>query len=320
MSKIVIQKPILEVLSLSPTYGEFKIQKLMKGTANSLAVPLRRTALMYVPAYAPTVARIEGVGDKFQDLSFVKDPTLFIVDKMKDILLRVNKETEKITLSLSTSQLDDKTYVCKAGDLKLKSSTNNELTEDDIQILNPDLILCELLNPDPIYMEIDFKKESYYKHQTEHNVEKPNDLTITSKFCPTLNVKYEILEDKPSLGEETLIISILSDGRVDPHEIIGTSAQIIMAYMGLVTTFAEYKLNPELQLEVNDTNKVNKKDTTLEEILNLSTRDYNYLKGNGIHTVSEILTARNLDKEEKERIIKDIEKFMSNSTMDFENI
>ena len=90
--------------------------------------------------------------------------------------------------------------------------------------------------------------------------------------------------------------------------------------MGLVTTFAEYNLSPELQLEVNDKNKVNRKDTTLEEILNLSTRDYNYLKGNGIHTVSEILTARNLDKEEKERILKDIEKFMSNSTMDFENI
>ena len=285
---IKFEKPEYKITEYieSNHFGKFEIDPLERGFGTTLGNALRRVLLSSLPGSAVTSIKIDGVMHEFQKIEGVREDVTSIVLAIKSLVVK-NHSEEKKTIRLSAKNEGPVT----AGMID---------KDADIDIVNPDLVICNLVKGGKIDIEMTVENGRGY---VESSVNKKNledasvgTIAIDSNYTPIEVVKYEVVDTRVGQNEnyDKLIMEISTNGSINPEEAIALAAKILVEHFTLLSDLNAISDFSGLMQEKKVDNMTKTLETPIEEV-EFSVRAYNCLKRAGIHTVQDLVDKREME-------------------------
>ena len=286
-------------------YGRFELDPLERGFGLTIGNVLRRVMLSSLPGSAISSVKIEGVLHEFQTIPGVVEDVTTIILNLKSIVIKNHsKDLKVITLK------SDKKGPVKASDI---------VTDSDIEIINKDLIICNLEEGGKIDMKLTVTNGRGYLRNEENkqllDIKEVGVIATDSNFTPIERVSYEVEKTRVGRDEsyDKLILNVWTNGSMKPEEAVALASQIVIEHFQILTNLSNISNVTGMMKE----KEVDPKKTTLAtaiEDLDLSVRSYNCLKKEGILSVEEltdkteleIQRIKNLGKKSYKEIIQKI--------------
>ena len=286
-------------------YGRFELDPLERGFGLTIGNVLRRVMLSSLPGSAISSVKIEGVLHEFQTIPGVVEDVTTIILNLKSIVIKNHsKDLKVITLK------SDKKGPVKASDI---------VTDSDIEIINKDLIICNLEEGGKIDMKMTVTNGRGYLRNEENkqllDIKEVGVIATDSNFTPIERVSYEVEKTRVGRDEsyDKLILNVWTNGSMKPEEAVALASQIVIEHFQILTNLSNISNVTGMIKE----KEVDPKKTTLAtaiEDLDLSVRSYNCLKKEGILSVEEltdkteleIQRIKNLGKKSYKEIIQKI--------------
>jgi DNA-directed RNA polymerase subunit alpha len=292
MPILPFQKPDkAHVITTSETVGQFEFRPLEPGFGLTVGNALRRVLLNSLEGFAFTSVRINGVEHEFSTIKGVVEDVTEMILNLKQVRFKrqiegVEGETVKVVISGKDA--------FKAGDLSAFLT--------NFQVLNPDLVIC---NMDPaIKLEMEFtieKGRGYVPAEENKKVDAPiGTIFMDSIYTPMKNVSYEVenfrVEQKTDY--EKLVLNIESDGSIAPVDALTDAAHILIQHFML---FTDEKMVAETEVAVEseayDEEVLEMRKLLLRPLteLELSVRALNCLKAAEVELVSDLVSYTKAD-------------------------
>ncbi len=222
MAILNFQKPDKVLMIESTDFsGRFEFKPLEPGYGLTIGNALRRVLLSSLDGYAITSLRIEGVEHEFSTIKGVVEDVTEIVLNLKQIRFKQQiEETDNETVVVSITGKEQ----LVAGDFQNFIS--------GFQVLNPDLVICNMESSVKLDMEITIEKgRGFVLAEDNKKVSAPlGTIFIDSIYTPIKNVKYAVenfrVEQKTDY--EKLVFDIVTDGSVAPKEALTEAAKILI--------------------------------------------------------------------------------------------
>ena len=285
---ISFEKPEYKIAEYveSNHYGKFELEPLERGFAITIGNALRRVMLSSLPGSAITSVKIDGVLHEFQKIEGVVEDVTTIVLNLKGVVLK-NHSQEVKTIRLSA----DKEGVVTAGDIE---------KDAEIEVINPDHVICNLVKGGKIDMEMTVANGKGYVEAKENKKifceGKPEVIAIDSSYSPIELVKVE--DEKTRVGQnenfDKLTMHVYTNGSITPEEAMALSAKILIEHFNIVADLNAISNVSGLMQEKQVDNITKTLETPIEEI-EFSVRAYNCLKRAGIHTVQDLINKREVE-------------------------
>lgn len=285
MSILTFQMPEKVVMEKADDFhGTFTFKPLEKGYGVTIGNALRRVLLSSLEGYAITGIKIPGILHEFSTIEGVVEDVAEIILNLKQVRLKKVGESldGKITVNIK------KQTQFKAGDISRFTSA--------FEILNPELVICNLDESAHFEMELTIEKGRGYLPAEEN---KPNEqvfgyIPIDAIFTPIKNVKYSVentrVEQKTDY--EKLVIEIKTDGSIHPEKALEEAAHILIKHFALFSDKSmEIETIREAEVEQVDEEMLHMRKllkTSLHD-LDLSVRAYNCLKAAGVKTLGDLV-------------------------------
>tara|TARA_R100000027_G_scaffold18279_2_gene13165 strand:+ start:30110 stop:31108 length:999 start_codon:yes stop_codon:yes gene_type:complete len=281
LAKFELPKRLSKVEETSTeTFATFVAEPFETGYGHTIGNSLRRVLLSSIEGAAISSVKIDGVQHEFQTIEGVVEDVTDIVLNLKRILI-VSHSKDPVNLIISAD---------KAGQI-----TAADIQEDaNIEILNPDQVICTLDHQMPFRAEIEVKMGRGYCTGEENKKEDQpiGVIPIDSLFSPVRLVKYSV--ENTRVGQMTdydkLILEITTDGRVTPDDALKQTAAILRHHLDVFEEVSD----DEIEFE-NEANEVSEEQNRLRKLLNmsvneieLSVRAANCLNNANITTVGEL--------------------------------
>jgi DNA-directed RNA polymerase subunit alpha len=287
MAILNFQKPDQVIMNhATDTEGQFEFRPLEPGYGLTVGNALRRVLLSSLEGFAIVSVKIDGVDHEFSTIKGVVEDVTEIVLNLKQVRFkRQIEDQETETLNISISGQDR----IVAGDLGKFASA--------FQVLNPDLVICNLDPSVKVDLEIVIEKGRGYVPAEDNKKSNSSigTIAVDAIYTPIKNVKYSIenyrVEQKTDF--EKLILDINTDGSVHPKKALTEAAKILIQHFMLVS-------DEKISLEESSTAEADKYD---EEILHmrqllktklvdmdLSVRALNCLKAAEVDTLGDLVT------------------------------
>lgn len=287
MAILNFQKPDQVIMNhASETEGQFEFRPLEPGYGLTVGNALRRVLLSSLEGFAFTSVRIEGVDHEFSTIKGVVEDVTEIVLNLKQVRFKrqiEDQEEEKISLTISGQKQ------LKAGDLGKQCTA--------FQVLNPDLVICNMDESVKLNLELVIEKgRGYVPAEVNKNPDAPiGTIAIDAIYTPIKNVKYSIenyrVEQKTDY--EKLLLDITTDGSIHPKQALTEAAKTLIQHFMLVS-------DESISVEESETVEPDNYD---EEILHmrqllktklndmeLSVRALNCLKAAEVETLGDLVT------------------------------
>ena len=303
---IKFEKPEYKVKEYieNDNYGKFEIEPLERGFGTTLGNALRRVMLSSLPGDAITSVKIEGVEHEFQKIDGVIEDVTAIVLNLKSIVIKNHSEDYSYILRIHAENAGE----VLAGDIEC---------DPDVEILNPDQLICTLADGASIDMELTIGHGRGY-NRAEENKEiygegsKQGTIFIDSLFSPIERINYEV--ENARVGQDNtydkLILYIWTNGSITPEESVALASRILIEHFNILADLNE--IADETGLMSSKAEDPNQKalETSIDD-LDLSVRAYNCLKRAGILTrhdlvdksENEMMKIRNLGKKSLKEVI-----------------
>ena len=285
---ISFEKPEYKIAEYveSNHYGKFELEPLERGFAITIGNALRRVMLSSLPGSAITTVKIDGVLHEFQKIEGIVEDVTTIVLNLKGVVVK-NHSQEVKTIRLSS----DKEGVVTAGDIE---------KDADIEVINPDHVICTLVKGGKIDMEMTVANGKGYVEAKENKKlfceGKPEVIAIDSSYSPIELVKVE--DEKTRVGQnenfDKLTMHIYTNGSITPEEAMALSAKILIEHFNIIADLNAISNVSGLMQEKQVDNITKTLETPIEEI-EFSVRAYNCLKRAGIHTVQDLINKREVE-------------------------
>lgn len=288
----------------SDNYGKFEIEPLERGFGTTLGNALRRTMLSSLPGDAISSVKIDGVAHEFQKIDGVIEDVTAIVLNLKSIVIKNHSDDYSLILRLSA----DKEGEVVAGDIDC---------DTDIEILNPEQVICTLAEGGSINMEMTISNGRGYTRAEENKIlygdnAKQNVIFIDSLYAPIERINYEV--ESARVGQDNnydkLILEVWTNGSITPEESVALASRILIEHFEILADLNE--IADETGLMSSKAEDPNQKalETSIDD-LDLSVRAYNCLKRAGILTLrdltdkseNEMMKIRNLGKKSLKEVI-----------------
>ena len=205
--------------------GILIMEPCFHGYGTTIGNALRRVLLSSLPGAAVTAVKIKGVNHEFQAITDVKEDALEIILNLKSLRMRVFSD-EPVNLKLSVS--GERTIT--AADFESNA---------DVEIINSDLHIATLTSASAkMSMEITVRKGRGYSSTEERDGQSSDigTIAIDALFSPVRNVGYRVEDTR--VGEITnydkLIMTIETDGTIDPEEAVQQSAKLLIEHFTLL--------------------------------------------------------------------------------------
>jgi DNA-directed RNA polymerase subunit alpha len=281
------QKPDKVIMIDSTDFeGKFEFRPLEPGYGLTVGNALRRVLLSSLEGYAITSVRLEGVEHEFSTISGVVEDVTEIILNLKQV--RFKRQIEDIdneSVSISLSGKDKIT----AGDFQKFIS--------GFQVLNPDLVICNLDSKTSINMELSIEKGRGYVPAEENKKSNAPIGTIftDSIYTPVKNVKYTIenfrVEQKTDY--EKLVFEIITDGSIHPKDALTEAAKTLIHHFML---FSDERITLEAD-EIAQTESYDEESLHMRQLLktklvdmDLSVRALNCLKAAEVDTLGDLVS------------------------------
>ena len=160
------------------TFAKVTAEPLEKGYGLTIGNSLRRVLLSSIRGTAVTAIQIDGVQHEYSSIKGVREDVTDIVLNIKSLALKSNIEgTKKLILDVK-------------GPGEIKASQITSIP--DIEILNPNLVICNLDENTNFHMEMTVSNGKGYVSADMNKPEEPplGLIAIDSLFSPVKKVSY----------------------------------------------------------------------------------------------------------------------------------
>ncbi len=252
-------------------------EPLERGFGLTLGNALRRVLLSSLQGGAVTTVHIDGVLHEFSSIPGVREDVTDIVLNIKDIALRIHSEGVKRMVLRKEGP-----GVARARDID---------TGPDVEILNPDLVVCTLDEGATVRMELTANIGKGYV-AAERN--RPDDapiglIPVDSLYSPVKKVSYKIANTREGqiLDYDKLTLEVETNGAVSPEDAVALAARIIQDQLSIFVNFEEPRKEvseeriPQLEFNAALLKKVDE--------LELSVRSANCLKNDNIVYIGDLI-------------------------------
>jgi DNA-directed RNA polymerase subunit alpha len=266
--------------------GSFEFRPLEPGFGITIGNALRRILLSSLEGFAITSIKVEGVDHEFSTIKGVVEDVTEIILNLKQVRLKRQIETtdyEKVTINISGQEQ------FKAGDI------SNFTTA--FQVLNPDLVVCNMDPKVKLNMVITIGKGRGYRPAEENksNSSPVGTIAIDSIFTPIRNVKFSVenfrVEQKTDY--EKLLVEIQGDGSITPKNALQEAAKILIHHFML---FSDERITLEQEAK-KETEEFDESSMHMRQLLktklvdmDLSVRALNCLKAADIETLGDLVS------------------------------
>ena len=267
-------------------YGKFELEPLERGFGTTIGNALRRVMLSSLPGSAITSVKIEGVMHEFQKIDGVVEDVTAIVLALKSIVIKNHSEDDKVIRLYA-----DKEGAITAGDIE---------RDADIEIVNPDLVIANLVKGGKLEMEMTVSNGRGYvdskANQKLLGENKVGVIAIDSLYSPIERVSYEVESARVGQNEnfDKLIMNVYTNGSITPEEAMALSAKILIEHFNIVTDLNAISDVSGLMAEKKVDTITKTLETPIEEI-EFSVRAYNCLKRAGINTVQDLISKKEVE-------------------------
>ena len=253
-------------------------EPLEKGYALTIGNSLRRILLSSIQGAAVTAIQIDGVLHEFTSIKGVREDVTDIVLNVKSLALKLmSKGPKKLVLDINGP-----------GEIKAKDINSNP----DVEIINPDLVICNLDENIKFHMELTVNTGKGYV-PAEKNKEEDSPLgliAVDSLFSPVKKVSYRVenAREGKSLDYDKLIMDLETNGSLTAEDAIAYSARIFQDQLSIFVNFDE----PKAQLPTPEKKEepiINKNLLKKVDELELSVRSMNCLKNDNIIYIGDLV-------------------------------
>lgn len=250
---------------------------LERGFGLTLGNALRRVLLSSLHGAAVTSVQIDGVLHEFSSIPGVREDVTDIVLNIKTLAVRLHAEGPK-RMSLKAQGPGEVT----AGQIEMGP---------DIEILNPDLVICHLDNEASLSMEMTVEDGKGYVAADRSRLEDApiGLIPVDAVFSPVKRVAYRVANTREGqiLDYDKLTMEVETDGTVTPEDAVAYAARILQDQLQLFVNFEEPK--PEAPAAEPDQPKVNRHLLRKVDELELSVRSANCLKNDNIIYIGDLV-------------------------------
>jgi DNA-directed RNA polymerase subunit alpha len=252
-------------------------EPLERGFGMTLGNSLRRILLSSLQGAAVTSVRIDGVLHEFSTLAGVREDVTDIVLNIKQLAVRMHGDGPKRMVLTATGPGE-----VKAGQIQ---------SGHDIEIMNPDLVLCTLDDGASLGMEFTVDLGRGY---VPASANRPEDapiglIPVDAIYSPVRRVSYRV--EQTRVGQVTdydkLILQVETNGAITPEDSVALAARILQDQLGMFVNFEEPQRlraeEPRIELPFNP-NLLRKVDE-----LELSVRSANCLKNDNIVYIGDLV-------------------------------
>jgi len=258
-------------------FAKIVVEPLERGFALTLGNALRRVLLSSIQGTAVTAIQIDGVLHEFSSINGVREDVTDIVLNIKSLSLKLNTNGPKKLI------LDAK----GPGEITAKMINPNP----DIEILNPDQVICNLDENSKVYMEFVVNTGKGYV-SADKNREKDSPLgliPIDSVYSPVKRVSYNVSNTREglSIDYDKLTMEIETNGSVASDDCLAFAARILQDQLSLFVDFDEPK---EVVVQPTQSEpEFNKNLLRRVDELELSVRSMNCLKNDNIIYIGDLV-------------------------------
>jgi DNA-directed RNA polymerase subunit alpha len=264
-------------LSQDKSYAKIIAEPLEKGYGLTLGNSLRRILLSSIRGTAVTAIQIDGVLHEFTSIKGVREDVTDIVLNIKSLALKSSSENSKKLV------LDTK------GPGEIKASNINSVA--DIEILNPDLIICNLDENTNFHMEMTVGTGKGYVSADMNKPEQPplGLIPIDSLFSPVKKVSYSVstAREGKALDYDKLTMEVVTNGSISAEDAVAYSARIFQDQLGMFVNFDE----PQETIVIEESKEPEFNKNLLRKVdeLELSVRSMNCLKNDNIIYIGDLV-------------------------------
>lgn len=298
--------------TLTDKYGRFVIEPFERGFGTTIGNSLRRILLSSLEGTAVTSVRIKDVEHEFTALDGVYEDTPMILMAFKRLQINYTGSEPK-TLAIDVN---------KKGEV-----TAGDVTPDaQIEIMNPDLVLCTLTDKRTFQAEFTVERGRGYVAADEHTPEpQVGEIPVDALYSPITRVRYKT--ENTRVGKLTnydrLLLDIWTDGTIDPEGALVEAGKIFRKHLN---PFVQYfDLKEQYVTGTVEVGAAARESEEMEEIrrklempigeLDLNVRANNCMKAERIFTIGDLvernedqlLEIRNLGKTTLKEMKKKIE-------------
>jgi DNA-directed RNA polymerase subunit alpha len=287
MAILDFQKPDKVIMLNSDDFhGEFEFRPLEPGYGITIGNSLRRILLSSLEGFAISSIKIQGADHEFTTLKGIVEDVTEIVLNLKQVRFKRQIEgtdTETVIVSVSNQQQ------LTAGDLGKFTSA--------FQVLNPDLVICNMESSVKFEMELTIVKgRGYVPAEENKSANAPfGTIFIDSIFTPIVNVQYSIenyrVEQKTDY--EKLVFNIKTDGSIHPKDALKEAAKILIHHFMLFSD-ERITLDSEIKAESEEFDETSLHMRQLLKTklvdMDLSVRALNCLKAADVETLGDLVS------------------------------
>ncbi|CAM5769065.1 MAG: DNA-directed RNA polymerase subunit alpha [Aquamicrobium sp.] len=267
----------IDFSSKGKTLTTLVAEPLERGFGLTLGNALRRVLLSSLRGAAVTAVQIDGVLHEFSSIGGVREDVTDIVLNIKEIAIKMEGDGPKRMVVRKQGP-----GAVTAGDIQ---------TVGDVEILNPDHVICTLDEGAEIRMEftVDTGK-GYVPAERNRAEDAPIGLIpVDSLYSPVKKVSYRVENTRhgEELDKDKLTMTIETDGSVTGEDAVAFAARILQDQLSLFVNFDE----PQKEVAAEAVTELAFNPSLLKKVdeLELSVRSANCLKNDNIVYIGDLI-------------------------------
>jgi DNA-directed RNA polymerase subunit alpha len=266
--------------SLTENYGKFVAEPFERGYGVTIGNSLRRVLLSSLEGAAVTSIKIDGVSHEFSAIPGVMEDVTEIVLNVKNLVLRSHTRSTK-TLHIEVKE-------------KGPITAKDIVTDETVEVINPDLHIATLTKNVPFRMELEVQKGRGYVPADRNKKEgQPvGTIAIDSIFTPVKKVNFHVEDTR--VGQMTdydkLIVEVWTNSSISPKDAMLYASNILQRHLDVFVNFGKLP-EEDMATEVSDEKdrEFYKRLAQPVSELELSVRSANCLREAHIKTLGELV-------------------------------
>ncbi len=264
-------------------FGTVVVEPLERGYGLTVGNALRRVLLSSLQGAAVTSIKVDGVLHEFSSIPGVREDVTDIVLNIKSLAIRMHAEGSK------------KVRLVAEGPCEVKAGMIE--TSADIEIVNPELLICTLGDKAKLSMELTVSTGKGYRPAAQNRAEDApiGLIPVDSIFSPVRRISYKVEDTR--VGQITdydkLTLDVETNGTIKPEDAVAFAARILQDQLQVFVNFQEptavskEEAKDELPFSRHLLRKV--------EELELSVRSANCLKNDNIVYIGDLVQKTEAD-------------------------
>ncbi|NQZ23450.1 MAG: DNA-directed RNA polymerase subunit alpha [Colwellia sp.] len=269
---------LVGIETISPTRAKVTLEPLERGFGHTLGNALRRILLSSMPGCAVTEVEIDGVLHEYSSKEGVQEDIIEILLNLKGLAINLEGKNEAvITLT-------------KSGEGPVTAADIQH--DGDVEIANPDHVICNLTGDGSISMRIKIEMGRGYvpasvRRDAEEEDRAIGRLLVDASFSPVVRIAYDVdsarVEQRTDLDK--LVLDMETNGTLDPEEAIRRASTILAEQLDAFVELRDIKeVEPKEEKPLFDPILLRPVDD-----LELTVRSANCLKAEAIQYIGDLV-------------------------------